>query len=61
VSKENRREFKSCGTWKPWRAPADLTPALIGARPGVYVVRAITAPQTPVQFPVRDERRRRDC
>lgn len=53
--KSQPREIKGYGTWKPWRSPVDWTPALIAGlehRPGVYMVRAVIAPQTPVEFPV---------
>lgn len=54
-AKGQPREVKGYGTWKPWRSPADWTAARIAGlehRPGVYMVRAITAPQTPVEFSV---------
>ena len=53
--KGQRREIQGYNAWKPWRAPKDWTPELIAAlehRPGVYMVRAVTAPQTPLEFAI---------
>ncbi len=47
------REAKGYRTWKPWRTPADWTRdeiAKLGHRPGVYLLRAITSANTPVEF-----------
>ncbi len=43
------------GSWKPWRSPAKWTDAEIAAlghRPGVYMLRAVTSPDKPVEFSV---------
>ena len=53
--KGQQREIQGYGAWKPWRAPKAWTPELMAAlehRPGVYMVRAVTAPQTPLEFAI---------